>query len=66
MLKNMGMTDAFADDAADFSGITGSDNDLYVSTVKQKAFVKVDEKGTEASAATSVTYPEFSSPRDKS
>jgi serpin B len=52
ILKEMGMPEAFSM-KADFSGMTGS-KDLFISGVFHKAFVKVDEKGTEAAAATAV------------
>ena len=52
VLANMGMPIAFSGDA-DFSGMTGSP-DLFIDEVIHKAFVSVDEAGTEAAAATAV------------
>jgi serpin B len=55
-LTDMGMRDAFSADDADFSGMTGN-RDLFISEVVHKAFVSVDEAGTEAAAATAVVVP---------
>jgi len=54
-LAAMGMPVAFSG-AADFSGMTGN-RDLFIADVVHKAFVFVDEAGTEAAAATAVVMP---------
>jgi serpin B len=51
-LATMGMPIAFSG-SADFSGMTGN-RDLFIADVVHKAFVSVDEAGTEAAAATAV------------
>jgi len=53
VLKAMGMKDAFSG-SADFSGMNGK-RDLFISAVIHKAYVDVNEEGTEAAAATAVT-----------
>ncbi len=54
----MGMKDAFVFGNADFSGMNGvkppSAEALYIASVIHKAFVEVDERGTEAAAVTAV------------
>lgn len=68
-LRTMGMSDAFDERSADFSGMDGRScaaGDipcLAVSKVIHKAFVLVDEEGTEAAAATAVlVFPVSAAP----
>lgn len=56
VLKKMGMEIAFGS-GADFSRITG-DHSLFISSVRHKTYVKVDEAGTEAAAVTIVELRE--------
>jgi serpin B len=52
--QNMGMKDAFMPGKADFSGTGWPKGNLWISQIKHKAFVEVNEEGTEAAAATAV------------
>ena len=57
VLREMGMPTAFDPDSADFTGMAVPADPrrrLYIAAVFHKAFVKVDEQGTEAAAATAV------------
>ena len=54
ILRNMGMTDAFDPQKADFAGMDGRPDRLYITAAIHKAYVDVNEKGTEAAAATAV------------
>ena len=56
VLADMGMPSAFRLGEADFSGMTTKE-ELFISNVIHKAWVRVDEKGTEAAAATAVVVP---------
>ena len=51
-LRRLGVTEAFGDDA-DFSGVTDAEP-LRIGAVAHKAYIDVDEHGTEAAAATAV------------
>ena len=62
VLDEMGMATCFTDQA-DFSGITGQ-RDLLINEIIHQAFVEVDEKGTEAAAATGVVMDLTSVPSE--
>lgn len=61
ILQNLGIRKLFSDQA-DLSGLSSTDQGLYVTDVIQKAFINVTESGTEAAAATSVGVALLSAP----
>lgn len=64
VLQKLGMIEAFGMEA-DFSGITG-DKSLFINKIIHKAFVDVNEEGTEAAASTAVVMAEKSAGPSKS
>ncbi|MFS0690107.1 serpin family protein [Sporosarcina sp. 179-K 8C2 HS] len=62
-LEALGMESAFTD-RADFSKMVEGDDSLFISKVKQKTYIDVNEKGTEAAAVTGVQIEETSAPPD--
>jgi serpin B len=62
-LAELGMTDAFDEGRANFAGMDGKENNLFISAAIHKAFVDVNEKGTEAAAATAVIMQARAMPR---
>ncbi len=63
-LTRLGMPDAFNSGTADFSGMDGTRN-IYLSDVYHQAVVRVDEKGTEAAAATGGGVRTVAGPSDE-
>ena len=61
-LIDMGMGVAFDPARADFSRLTPDPRGVFISSVAHKTFLKVDEEGTEAAAATSVGFTPASAP----
>jgi serpin B len=61
-LEAMGMEVPFMGGQADFSGLSDEAEGLYITKVRQKTFVDVDEEGTEAAGVTSVEMGRTSLP----
>ena len=62
-LQSMGMTDAFAPSAADFSAMGRSERGpLFITQVLHRTFLSVDEEGTRAAAATAVVTGDSGEP----
>jgi serpin B len=57
-LAHIGMPEAFDLDKADFANLIGSPYKCWISRVLQKTYINIDEKGTEAAAATAVIMGE--------
>ncbi len=61
-LQAMGLETAFDPNQADFTNMGSKKNNLYISLVRHKTFLQIDELGTQAGAATSVEMREVSAP----
>jgi serpin B len=61
-LKALGIQQAFVPGGADFTRMSSAGRDLFISIVKQKAYVDIHEEGTEAAAVTVVGISVTSAP----
>jgi serpin B len=61
-LASLGMRKAFHPGEADFSGMNGGREPLFINVVTHKAFVEVNEEGAEAAAATGIVRAVLSAP----
>ncbi len=65
-LKALGMTDAFDPEKANFNGLGSSKTgNIYINKVLHNTYINVDEKGTEAGAATVVEVEKSAAPQNK-
>jgi serpin B len=62
VLKALGLKEALLQDGADFSGIDGR-RGLFIAEIFHRAWVEVNEEGTEAAAATAISSDEGESPQ---
>ena len=62
ILPDMGMVTPFIDGVADFSGLNDADDQLHISEVFHKTFIKLDEEGTKAAAVTEVALADNCAP----
>jgi len=58
LLTNLGMPDAFSRSSADFSQIVDEPHKPWIGYIKQEAWIRTNEQGTEATAATIVMMEE--------
>ena len=65
VLGEMGMTDAFDVDKADFTGIgTSTEGNIFINSVLHKTFISVDENGTKAAGVTGIGVPGAAAPTE--
>lgn len=63
LLRRLGLERALDPQRADFSGIAPAEEQLFISEGFHKAFIAVDERGTEAAAATALGMRAGAAPR---
>jgi serpin B len=61
-LELLGLKDAFSPNAADFTNLGTASNNIFISQLKHKVVLEVDEKGAEGAAVTSIGFGHDSAP----